>query len=318
MKFKRKKNAVAKDKDIDIKKTVALNSETEIQKEDDYRDVEDIIKQATFYEDNNDIGMKTMRLEIPDYTLELGLASDIGRREYQQDVAMASYENKDGDTKAIAILCDGMGGMNNGEIASNVCMNQIFDDYRAKGNIDDFNAFLIDEACKADEYVSSLTDKEGEPLNSGCTLIAVIIENKKLFWVSVGDSRIYVIRNDEIVQVTTDHNYMMLLKEKVEDGFITLEEALSDKNKDALISYIGMCGLKFIDSNAKPFEIVSDDFILMCSDGLYRTLSCEQIKNIISQNYNNVSLAVQELVDTAVCNGPSTQDNTSAILIKCI
>lgn len=267
---------------------------------------------------DEEYGMRTMRLDNPEYTLEVGLASNIGRREYQQDVSIVSYENKNGDTKAIAILCDGMGGMSNGEIASNICVNQIFDDYRKQQKIENPNQFLIEEAQKADSYVSSLTDKDGEPLNSGCTLIAAIIDSKQLSWVSVGDSRIYVIRDDEMVQVTTDHNYMMILSEKVEQGEISMEEAISNPKKEALISYIGMCGLNLIDSNANPFELKSDDFVLMCSDGLYRTLSKEEMKYIIKNNYNNVSLAVQELVEAAVVNGSVNQDNTSAILIKCI
>ena len=280
-------------------------------------ELQKVVQRAVMSQTQED-DMKTVRLEEPEYTLELGLSSNIGRREYQQDVALASYENKDGDTRAIAILCDGMGGMNNGEIASNVCVNQIFDHFTENSEISDFNAFLVDEACKADEYVSSLTDKDGESLNAGCTLVALIIEHKKMHWVSVGDSRVYILRNNEMVQITTDHNYMMILNEKVKNGELQYEEAMADKSREALISYIGMCGLKIIDANVKPFELKSDDFILVCSDGLYRTLNNDQIKSIIQKNYNNVSLAVQELVETAVCNGPSTQDNTSAILIKCI
>ena len=306
--YKRKKQKKGK---REIKNNIESSEDQEL------KELNQIIDKAN-QEYQEKYGLKTMRLETPEYNLEVGLESNIGRREYQQDVSLVSYDNKGGDTKAIAILCDGMGGMNNGEIASNICVNQIFDAYRGREYIEDYNKFLIEEAIKADEYVSSLTDNDGEPLNSGCTLIATIIENKQFYWVSVGDSRIYIIRDDEIAQVTTDHNYSLLLKEQVAKGELTKEEAEHHPKKEALISYIGMCGLKLIDHNVKPLQLKQDDFVLLCSDGLYRSLDEESIKYIIRNNYNNVEMAAKLLVDTAVKNGSLYQDNTSVILIKCI
>lgn len=262
--------------------------------------------------------MKTERLDIPPCRTEVGLASNIGKREYQQDAAIVSAGEKLGLTRTIAVLCDGMGGMDGGELASNMCAGIFYNDFLALTEDTDWYDFLVYEAQKADEQVSLITDEYGEPMNAGCTLTAVVIDDSSMHFVSVGDSRIYVIRDHVVTQITRDHNYLMILNEKLEKGEITAEEVMDNVNKEALISYIGMGGLNIVDANDTPIELKSDDFVLMCSDGLYRVLGDKEIEYIIDSNRHDMALAAQALVDTAVYNGFEMQDNTSAILIKYI
>lgn len=72
---------------------------------------------------------------------------------------------------------------------------------------------------------------------SGTTLVAVIAENNRLYWASVGDSRIYILRGRDMIQVTRDHNYMLRLQQMVDNGQMTLQEAQAKKQKEALISF---------------------------------------------------------------------------------
>ena len=72
----------------------------------------------------------------------------------------------------------------------------------------------------------------------------------------------------------------MLLEEKVKRGEMTQQEADNHPQKEALVSYMGMGGVKYVDRNAVPFKLVEGDHIILCSDGLYRTVCDEDIKNI--------------------------------------
>ena len=149
-------------------------------------------------------------------------SSKQGTRNYQQDCAAVPTEDLQlTSDKNICVLSDGMGGMQGGERASQLCAETIFVDYYANDRRDDPIEFLYDEIDKVDRLVCDLTDENGEPIESGATLLAVIVEKDVFYWASVGDSRIYLVRNNEITALTRDHSYYLELMQKVDDGIIT-------------------------------------------------------------------------------------------------
>lgn len=247
-------------------------------------------------------------------SVSVGIKSSQGSRKVQQDATIAFREEKDNLT--VAVLCDGMGGMQGGEQASNLCVNMIYNDLYENEQIADYHRFLIDEIDKADIEVSKLTDAKGNQLRAGTTLVAVIVKDNKLFWASVGDSRLYIIREGKILQVTKDHNYLMQLMEKVDIGEISLEDALNNREKEALISYIGIKGIKYIDSNKNPFELEEGDCLVLCSDGVYRSLNDNNINEIIMACSDDMVAGAECLVQEAISIGNPHQDNTTAIAIK--
>lgn len=252
-------------------------------------------------------------------TFSVGMVSDIGARKNQQDAAIVS--NNQEKSKVLAVLCDGMGGMNGGEIASNLALDTIYNDYcevEEQGDIEDYNMFLVEELIKADGIVTDIKDGDGNRLNSGSTIVSLVIDRNSLFWASAGDSRLYIIRDNVIHQITTDHNYYMELLKKVEAGTMTKEEADSNSEKEALVSYLGMDGLRYIDSNKNPFEVQPDDVFIICSDGLYRVLTEEQINQIVDACGNDMVMAADCLVGEAVKAGGTGQDNTTVVAVKAL
>lgn len=244
-------------------------------------------------------------------------SSKQGTRNYQQDcAAVPSEELQMSLNKNICVLSDGMGGLKGGEIASKLCAEKIFVDYYSDNNFDNPLDFLCYEIDKVDMLVCDLTDEKGELLNSGATLLCVIVENDVFYWASVGDSRIYLIRNDEISLLTRDHCYYLELLQKVDDGLISIQEANEHKDKDALISYIGMNGVSIVDTSEHAIPFENDDIILLCSDGLYKSLNDEEIKEIVIEHKDNINLAANILTERAVDKRPFGQDNTTVILIK--
>lgn len=250
--------------------------------------------------------------------VQIGLSSVIGSRKYQQDSVVTIDPNmmkSTGYRKCIAVLCDGMGGMEGGERASAISAKTLYEDY-IRMFPKNIPSFFRKEVRKLDGLVCGLTNEKNEHINSGSTLISVIIEDGRLYWVSVGDSRIYIIRNNEIVQITTDHNYYYILRQQAESGLITYEEAASNPKAEALISYIGIGRDSEIDTNDSPLYLQDGDLILLCSDGLYKTLPDMEILNVILQNQNDVTYAANALTQTALDKMRKGQDNTSVVLLR--
>lgn len=245
----------------------------------------------------------------------IAASSNIGKRNSQQDYYCIS-SNK-ANNAYISILCDGMGGMESGGLASSTAAESIksaFYEFNIE-TCDPFD-FLENAIFHSDIIVSNLTNENGNAINSGTTLIASIIIKNKLYWASVGDSRIYLIRNNNIQQLTKDQNYGEILLMQLYSGTITIDEANADPQKDALTHYIGIGNLNNINMPNEPLILNKDDIILMCSDGLYRTLETDDILKSIQKHNDNLPLSAWLLVTTAINKDLPHQDNTTVILIK--
>ena len=246
---------------------------------------------------------------------ELAAQSVIGDRDEQQD--RFGYDMK-GDG-GITVVCDGMGGHEGGKIASTKSVETIMDIYNRNYPCADYHKLLTDSAYDIDEVVSALKNKDGENMKAGSTLSAVVITDKKMTWLSVGDSRIYLFRDDNLNVLTRDHNYKLELDEKLKNERIDKEYYDSEiKNGASLVSFMGAGRLTMIDCNEKEFELKSEDRILITSDGLYKTLAEDSIKTLLS-NFTNIRQAASALESKAsriARNTKSARDNTTLAIIK--
>jgi protein phosphatase len=239
----------------------------------------------------------------------------IGTREYQQDALYVSDTIcfKRGESpRVLGVLCDGMGGMENGGDASRLVVEALAGNLPAIRVCKDIQAFFRDAIHSLDAEISARYGRGA----SGTTLTAAVLEGNRLYWASVGDSRVYILRKNEIVQVTRDHNYMLKLQEEVSRGLISSEEAEANPRKEALISYIGAGSVELIDSNKEPFLLKSGDIVLMCSDGLTKSLSDAEIADIICEHYGDIRETARLLPLYAFDRGSGSKDNTSVILIQ--
>lgn len=269
-------------------------------------------------DDFNDGVAVTIRLDSNPTEIQSGISSVIGSRKSQQDAARTDNEYMYHENNVfLAVMCDGMGGMKGGEEASNLCVTKMFEAFYCvdvKGKVPSFFKFMVDNI---DKMIHNLTDENGKSLHSGSTMTSVIIEKNSLYWVSVGDSRIYLKRGKEMMCVTVDHNYKMLLDKKVKQGLITQQQADTDPEREALVSYIGMGGVQYIDINPNPFKLINGDCVLLCSDGLYRTLSNDEMMSIMD-SYSDIQQAAEALTSLAISKGKKNQDNTTAVILKYI
>lgn len=246
---------------------------------------------------------------------ELAAQSVIGDRDEQQDCF--GYEMK--GSGGITVVCDGMGGHDGGRLASTRSTESILKIYNENYPCNDHRKLLTDAAYDIDESVAMLKNDNGEKMRAGSTISAVLIENKRMTWLSVGDSRIYLFRNDELKQLTRDHNYKLDLDERLKNGKIDKEYYDSEISQGGtLVSFMGAGRLAMIDCNEQEFELLSEDKILITSDGLYKTLSEDSIRSLLS-NFTNIrqaATAIESKANRLAKNTKTCRDNTTFVIIR--
>lgn len=243
--------------------------------------------------------------------LSYAVCSDPGARTSQQD-SLFCLER---DGMLLAAVCDGMGGMNGGEMASETAAQLLAEAFYQE-EISDIPDFLEKKAREADEAVFSLTEN-GKPMGAGSTAVAAFVRGRSLYWLSVGDSRLYLFRRGDLLCPVRPHNYGELLRRRLAEGKIdeTAYQA-GQKDAEALVSFLGMGGLRLMEQNRQPFRLEDEDQVLLCSDGLYRSLPDARIRELLMSGMHPSALA-RRLVAEAVEAGGKGQDNTSVVLIRC-
>lgn len=241
---------------------------------------------------------------------DIAFRTGIGRRDTQQDAGYAAAC----DDEVLAVVCDGMGGMRGGELACKVAIERFLEEYEKNGQ--DGDSVWMEEAIElADDSVYSLKAPDGSRLGAGTTLVAVHVINDSVSWVSAGDSRLYIIRAGQIVQITTDHNYFFQLDGMLESGEIDSERyRIEAQDGEALISYAGMGGLQWKDISRTPLQLVIGDTLLICSDGLYRSVPDEKILAAACASKTMEDVAVCFERELCAADQPE-QDNYTYILI---
>jgi serine/threonine protein phosphatase PrpC/uncharacterized protein YneF (UPF0154 family) len=246
-----------------------------------------------------------------------GNAQHIGSRKEQQD----DFGFSDIDDPVfvshggvLALLTDGMGGLSKGREASLIAKNSMLSRYEKKSIAESMPEALNRSLIAANSAVLEMARLNGMEGEVGTTLVAAAIKEKELYWVSVGDSRIYLWRDGKMTQLTMDHDFGLHLSKEVMKGNISPEEAENHPERDALVSYLGLQELTEIDRNKEPFILEVGDRIVLCSDGLYNAISENEISQLISGHPQN---AAEALVEAVIAQGKNNQDNVTVAILGC-
>ena len=197
-----------------------------------------------------------------------GNAQHVGNRSEQQD-AFGFTDIDDTDLGAhggvLAVMADGMGGMALGQQASHCAAQTLLTVYAAKAPDARIPTSLLTAVHQANTEVLQLAEEANLSGRVGTTMVAGVIHRDVLYWLSVGDSRLYVYRDDTLSQMTTDHVYAWELERAVEKGILSQEEAEQHPERGSLTSYVGIQALQEIDTNESPLPLYIDDRVLLCS-----------------------------------------------------
>lgn len=207
---------------------------------------------------------------------------------------------------------DGMGGEANGELASKLCAevaSMIYFELRESSevNVDSLVSSFVEKSNRAIvDMLESTHSKRG-----GSTVVMTVFYNGVVYPYSLGDSRIYLYR-DQCLQLLT--NDQTLAMKKVRANIITEEEALTSPDRHKLTSFLGVDvdaeGL--VPQIYQPFVLMPGDKLLLCSDGMYDMCSDRQMEQLMARSSDEACLA---LVDAALENGG--EDNVTCMLISC-
>lgn len=219
-----------------------------------------------------------------------------------------AVQNTNRDTSNLYAVCDGMGGEEFGEKASLIGVSTLAE-YQEKN----FNDVLNEYVEKANKKICDLIN-ENKGMRSGTTFAALNIENDMAMAYNVGDSRVYMLRQGQLKQLSVDHTR---IQQMLNMGLITPEKAKIHKDRHVLTQHFGIFPDEMILSPhvSQEIKLQHDDMFLLCSDGLTDMVSDEQIKQIMSEQ-KDVKKCVESLIDNALANGG--RDNVTVQVIKCI
>ena len=256
-----------------------------------------------------------IEVKLSNYSLLLGNAQDIGKRPYQEDAfGFSNWEDDDflRHSGLLAVVADGMGGLEQGTASSNAALRTFIGEYEGKTPDESIPETLLRALHAANQAVLGVARQAGVEGNAGTTLIAVVVHEAALYWISVGDSRIALARDGQFAQLAEDHIYARHLAREVAQGTISREEAESHPEREALTSYVGMQDLEEIERNAKAFPLQPGDYVLLCSDGVYKNMTDEEIANLLR---DDPQTAGENLVQAVLAKQDRHQDNLTAVTL---
>ncbi|MGN1318643.1 MAG: PP2C family protein-serine/threonine phosphatase [Lachnospirales bacterium] len=241
------------------------------------------------------------------YFTDIGYVCDIGNVRKENQDRIVVLKNK---LSTLCAVADGMGGMNKGSFASRFVITQIADMWKA-GHLNNLSKDKIIEVLY--EVITNINNELKQysakyDVKMGTTLTLLYIQNNFAIIAYSGDTRLYIIRDNTVKQLTEDetlYNYY----EKYEEN-----SCYNDKNnKSILFSYIGKVGN--LTLNLKAIDILKDDAFVICSDGAYNYLNIHSNKNLYLVNNYNASDIVKQW--TADIKNSRASDNFSIIVVKC-
>lgn len=239
-----------------------------------------------------------------------------GSREEQQDAFAFSDPNAANVSHAgfLALVADGMGGMSSGREASRAAARLFLESYAEKEPGEPIFSALRRSAFRANEAVREIGNGASGVGEAGTTLAAAVIHEDALYWLSVGDSRIYLLNAGSIAQLNEEHNLKSRLLRLARQGLVGADEAETHPQREALTSYIGIEDLTEIDMPDDALRLKGGDQVILCSDGLYRALSEDEIFETARGAF--AADTASRLVERAVGKGFAHQDNVTVVTLS--
>jgi len=220
----------------------------------------------------------------------------------------------------LAVLADGMGGYNAGEVASGIAVAMLTTEMKQALEQNDLHAidgagetlaekFVRENSAKANAAIYQTAKSQPQYSGMGTTLVVALFFDNRMTVGHIGDSRLYRLRGDEFEQVTRDHS---LLQEQIDSGMITKEQARYSQNKNLVTRAVGID--PEVETEIHTYPVERGDIYLLCSDGLSDMVPDDEIHATLSTLQSNLPLAAKQLVQAA--NDAGGRDNISVVLVR--
>lgn len=236
---------------------------------------------------------------------------------FKTDIGTVRSSNQDycrygafSDTCAWAVVCDGMGGANGGSVASTEAVDEICrklsDEFKPDMTEDELVELMKSAVSSANSKVYAMSCESEYLRGMGTTVELAVIKDGTVHIVHAGDSRVYLVYNDRIDQLTTDHS---LVQEMVIRGELTPEQARVHPNKNYITRALGVSNALNLDCISRPFS--QGNILLMCTDGLTNYFESRELLEIIRQTPREE--ITEKLVSMAIERGGN--DNITVAVI---
>lgn len=211
---------------------------------------------------------------------------------------------------AVMVVCDGMGGQNAGDKASQLTCS-IIKDVLTDNAFDSIEETITQAMNAANIAVLRMASQNPAMKDMGTTCVMAVIGHDRVYYGSVGDSRLYYIHGNAIEQLTKDESYVQTLIDKHE---MTAEEAAKSEYRNLITNAIGVEGMTPPQVCTEGIEPEPGSYLLLCTDGLTNMLSNADIEHTV----NDCSLTLQQKVDKLIekANHAGGEDNVTVTLVR--
>jgi len=253
----------------------------------------------------------------PRYDVASGIAQ--GGRDYQEDAIVADFPF--GMDSGVAVLADGMGGHEAGDVASKLVVTEVYSTLKfgsADFSVDEphLPRMLTRATAEANAAVRDYVKDNPEARGMGATLVATVLVENRLFWMSVGDSPLYLLRGGKLQQLNEDHSLAPQIDFMVEQGLITADDAKVHPDRNCLTSVIMGTNIPRSDCPVGSFELQMGDVLVVSSDGL-QYLGDASIQKVLQRYRRRKSAEIAgHLLEAINTLADPDQDNVSFSVIK--
>jgi len=239
-----------------------------------------------------------------------------GARDYQEDAFLITHlSNAENDQQALIVVADGMGGHAAGNVASNMAVQSFNKHFSSNHPVSDPSLIpdlLRASVNKANDGIKETVKETAALAGMGCTMVGILLADGKVWWASVGDSHLYLIRDNELKKLNADHSYGGFIDRMAAEGKqIEVDPSLS---RNMLMSALTGAEIAEIDVSPEPFILQPNDCLIVASDGL-DTLPREEIINQAGMATDASSTATALLKAVEDAQKPR-QDNTTVVNIR--
>lgn len=254
----------------------------------------------------------------PDFTSHVGSCTEIGSRKVQEDAVLVDVSAEQRHT--ICIVSDGMGGHNCGDVASRVAVDVAIEQIKQALSQDPTPAqvkdLLVAAAEHANQAIKDRVAQDRDTAGMGCTLLVTVFRPEGLYWLSVGDSPLYLHRGGRLHRLNQDHSLAPQIDQMVKVGLLSEEEATFHPDRNMLTSALTGGAISRIDAHPIAFDIRHGDIFLIASDGL-QFLSEAQIQSTVSAHRHKTATALtRSVTDAVMALDAKDQDNIGLAVVK--
>lgn len=257
--------------------------------------------------------------DAPEIRYDVASVLNRGCRDYQEDAIATDFPM--GADFGYAVLSDGMGGHAAGDVASKIVVTEVFSELKFQSSdIEGFETnvgnVLKSAAVSANECMAAHASNNPHTAGMGATLVAPVFIRDSLFWISIGDSPLYLLRNGRLRQLNEDHSLGPHIDYMVRSGMMSEDIGRNHPDRNALTSVLIGETIERIDCPERPFRLADGDILIVASDGL-QFLSNGRITEIVRENADKGSTTIAEklLHELRELDDPE-QDNVCFSVIK--